>query len=416
MPTEGQHRELTERFMAPFAKQGPGNKVIGIDAEGLIQRLLLFDHCIVPTIWLEDIQLLLRIVEPEALCELMDEGAISFYIDSSTAAETGQARSSLNLTGNVTRLNDNEFSFSTIRSANEAQSVKAAISNLARTEGVSKASAFSVAERVEASMLEPKGLQILAESFKAFRGDLRTEDPTLIRNLIARRLQLLGAKPTRLEVKVEEFVQEDFRITSNLTTFFGLSSLKAREISLRALLDLSSIHIRLAHMREFSCLLGMNEDEQNPWEMKVDALVRTFAHESQRDRQFFRVAKIAGLGERQLLAGGTLDLRRLIKLRHSEDIARFKDWLKRSDGKSDEEIRDQVSSIRGKIGNAVQSTTGKSVRLMISTLIGAIPIPQIAFPSGLMFGALDSFLLERILPRDAIVSVLGREYPGIFQK
>lgn len=179
--------------MAPFAKQGPGNKVIGIDAEGLIQRLLLFDHCIVPSIWLQDIQLLLKIVEPEALCELMDEGALSFYIDSSTAAETGQARSGLNLTGNVTRLNDNEFSFSTIRVSNEAQKVKQAIHHLAQTEGVTKASAFSVAERVEARMLEPKGLQILSESFKAFHRDLRNGDPTLVRNLIARRLQLLGA-------------------------------------------------------------------------------------------------------------------------------------------------------------------------------------------------------------------------------
>jgi hypothetical protein len=97
--------------MAPFAKQRRDNKVIGFDAEAFVQRLILFDRYIIPSIWLKDIQLLLRAVEPEALCELIDSGAISFYIDSATAVEIGQARSGLKLTGNNTHLKDNEFSF-----------------------------------------------------------------------------------------------------------------------------------------------------------------------------------------------------------------------------------------------------------------------------------------------------------------
>ena len=57
--------------MAPFAKQDSHNEVVGIDAEGFVQRLLLFDHCIIPSIWLKDVQRLLRVVEPDALCELI---------------------------------------------------------------------------------------------------------------------------------------------------------------------------------------------------------------------------------------------------------------------------------------------------------------------------------------------------------
>jgi hypothetical protein len=140
--------------MAPFAKQGSNNKVIGIDVEGLVQRLMLFEHCIIPTIWLKDIQMLLRMVDPEALCELIDSSVISFYIDSATVAEMGQARSKLNLTGNSSLLRDNEFSFSTIKGTDDPLKTTQAISELAVTQGVAKVHATAVAERVEAAMLD----------------------------------------------------------------------------------------------------------------------------------------------------------------------------------------------------------------------------------------------------------------------
>ena len=402
--------------MAPFAKQDRHNAVIGIDAEGLVQRLLLFDHCIIPSIWLKDVQRLLRVVEPDALCELIDSNGISFYMDSATAGETGQARSGLNLTGNSTHLRDNEFSFSTIRGTNEPKRVEEAIADFARTDGVSKVHARRVAERVEAAMIVPRGLEIHADSFKEFYRDLRAKDSPIIRDLIARRLYLLGAKPVRLEVSVEEFVAEDFRVNSNLTSTFGLSSKMARQLCLGALFDLASVHIRLAHMREFSCLLGMNETEQAPWEMKVDSLVRNITREHQRDLQFTRVAQIAGLGEKRLFQGEAIDLRRLMSLRQSDDLVSFKAWLKQSVGKSDKEIQERLSHIRSKIGNAAQTVAGKTVRLMLSCLAGLIRSPLISLPAGLVLGAADSFLLERAFPKDAVLSVIGVEYPAVFGK
>jgi hypothetical protein len=106
---------ISDRVVSMFAKQGAGNEVTGIDPEGLVQRLLLFDHCIIASVWLKDVQRLLRIVDQDAMCELLDSGAMSFYIDSATGGEIEQARSRLNLTGNTSALKDNEFHFVTIR-------------------------------------------------------------------------------------------------------------------------------------------------------------------------------------------------------------------------------------------------------------------------------------------------------------
>jgi len=401
--------------MAPFAKQGSGNEVIGIDAAGLVQRLMLFEHCIIPTIWLKDIQILLRMVDPEALCDLIDSNTISFYIDSATVAEMGQARSKLNLTGNISPLKDNEFSFSTVKGRDDPLKTKQAISELSMTPGVSKTHATAVAERVEAAMLEPKGLEILKESFRNFYEDLRSPTSTVVRDLIGKNLQSLGVKSSRLEVNVEEFVEEDFRVNSNLTRTFGLSPQKARAVSLRALMDLSSVHIRLAHMRHFTTLIGMNEAEQGPWEMKVDALTRSFNSEGQREHQFTRVAKIAGIGELGLLQEKKLDLRRLIKLRQSEDLIIFRSWLKQTDNKSDAEIKERISSIRGKLGNASQSPGGKTIRLMLSYLPNLIANKFTSQLIGLPVSLADSFLIDRILPKDAVLGVLDKEYRRYFR-
>lgn len=412
---KNQNLNLSERFMAPFAMQASNNEVVGIDAFSLVQRLMLFDHCIIQSIWLRDIQLLLRSVDADALCDLIDAKAFSIYIDSATAGETGQAHRGLNLTGNTTHLQDNEFLFSTLKGKNDPEKVKQAINDLASTEGISRNQAKSVAERIEAAILEPKGLELHAKVFKEFYSDLRS-DSKIIHSLIARRLRLLGAKPRRLQASVEEFVDEDFRVISNLTTTFGLSSQKARQITLKALFDLLSVHIRLAHMREFTCISGMNESEEEPWKLKVDSLISSITAENQMGRQFTRVARIAGLGERHLLGDGRIDLRRLISLRQSEDLTLFKVWLKKSDQKSDEEIRQRVAGIRGLIGNSAHGPTGKTIRLMMSSLTGLIPDPLISFLAGLGLGAADSFLLERLFPEDPVLSVIGQEYPSILGK
>lgn len=406
---------ISDRFMSMFAEQGANNVVTGIDAEGLVQRLLLFDHCIIASVWLKDIQRLLRIVDPDAMCELLDTGAMSFYIDTATGGEIGQARNQLNLTGNTARLEDNEFHFVTIRGHDDPERVTKAIDGLSKTDGISEAKARRVAERVEGLMLEPKGLVTLSEAYKAFYAELRSPESTALRSIVAWKLHRLGAKSKGLHLAVEEFVLEDFRVHSNLTTKFGLSPQSARRILLKSLLELFSVYSRTAHMREFNCVLGMEEDEEQVWELKADALHRAFAHEPHsRERQFLRVASIAGLGERRLSESGKIDLDRLMRLRRSDDLAIFRTWLHSSESKTDKEIREHVASLRSKFGNFMADTAvGKILRIVMTNSPGAIPNPMVSVPLGLALSALDSFLWERLLQRDPVLSVLVKEYPAI---
>jgi hypothetical protein len=266
-------------------------------------------------------------------------------------------------------------------------------------------------------MLEPKGLELLSDSFKAFYAEIRSTNSTTIKDIVGKKLQKLGQKPSGLNLTIEEFVPEDFRVSSNLISRFGLSPLAARNICLQSLLDLVSVYARLAHMREFSCLMGVEEKEQIAWEMKVDSLVQTVTHEgANRQEQFIRVANIAGLGENQLLHGGSIDLDRLIELRQTDELILFKAWLRESGNKSEQEIRERVTSLRSKIGNKLVGTGGKMLRLMFTSLPSFIPDPVLSLSASLAFSSMDSFLFERIAPKDAVLGVLVKEYPAIFRK
>lgn len=290
-----------------------------------------------------------------------------------------------------------------------------AIDELSKTDGVSPAKAKRVAERVEGLILEPKGLVTLSEAYKAFYAELRNPESTTLKNIVAWELHRLGVRPKGLQLTVEEFVPEDFRVHSNLTNGFELSPQNARRILLKSLLELFSVYSRTAHMREFNCILGMEEDEEQVWNIKADSLIRAFAHEPHsRERQFLRVAKIAGLGERRLSEGGKIDLDRLMRLRNSDDLAVFRTWMRTSENKTDKEIRDRVTSLRSKFGNFLaDSPAGKVLRIVFTNSSSALPNPAVSIPLGLVLSALESFLTERLLPRDAVLSVLVKEYPAI---
>jgi hypothetical protein len=159
----------------------------------------------------------------------------------------------------------------------------------------------------------------------------------------------------------------------------------------------------------------MEERAQSAWNFKADSLLRSLAHEPQtRTEQFARVANIAGIGETDLLKPGRIDLARLMKLRQSDELGSFRVWLRSAGSKSNEEIRDRVCSLRAKIGNAIVSPAAKAIRFLVTQAPGVIPFPQISIPLSLSLGALDSFLLERITPRDAVFSVLLKDYPALF--
>jgi hypothetical protein len=58
----------------------------------------------------------------------------------------------------------------------------------------------------------------------------------------------------------------------------------------------------------------------------------------------------------------------------------------------------------------VAGTSGKAIRFLVTTLLGA------AYPpAGFIGGLLDSFIVEKMLPRSGITAFINELYPSLFE-
>jgi hypothetical protein len=111
-------------------------------------------------------------------------------------------------------------------------------------------------------------------------------------------------------------------------------------------------------------------------------------------------------------SGQRVNVDPLLKVRDSAECREFREWLPTLEDRTDAEIRDMVSSIRAKMASAASSSGGKLVRLAATTGIGLIPV--VGPIAGVAAGAVDSFLIEKLLPKSGIVAFLSDTYPSLF--
>jgi hypothetical protein len=126
------------------------------------------------------------------------------------------------------------------------------------------------------------------------------------------------------------------------------------------------------------------------------------------ESQFQRVLEIGGLPE-FLPRIDRLDVDRLFKVRDSQEAREFREWLRTVDMATDEEIRNRVTSFRSKAASIFQSPAGRIARFLTTTGVGFTGVIP-----GVVVGAIDTFLVDKILPTSGVWSFVNTLYPSIF--
>jgi hypothetical protein len=139
-------------------------------------------------------------------------------------------------------------------------------------------------------------------------------------------------------------------------------------------------------------------------------MVATIAASSNHEPRFERVLDIAGLPAAQL--GQTrIDAEKLLRIRESDECRAFRDWLSRTDSLSDAELKKRLTGVGTRICQVLNSKPGKAIRFVVSNGLGLLgPI------GGLTAGAVDSFILDRLAPRDAVLAFLSESYQPLFKR
>jgi hypothetical protein len=96
----------------------------------------------------------------------------------------------------------------------------------------------------------------------------------------------------------------------------------------------------------------------------------------------------------------------------SKECSEFRTWLRNLDDFDEAELKDRLTGLKARLGNAAHTRSGKVLRLAATSGIGMVPV--IGPIAGAAAGALDSFVLEELLPEAGPVEFLTKLYPFIF--
>src|SRR5260370_5822970 len=393
---------MTKRLLAPIAVQDNKNNVVDVDLAAFVRRVLLFETYMLQAVWLEDLALLARAFNPEGLIQLFEGGALKIYCESYTIGKTGRVRADLNFSDNNKRLPLGSYSFSVIRAHEQEKKIQQHLSSLGPP----------LQEKAAQNLITINSQEFSPKVFEGFYNDIR-QNQHLVQTAVNLELRRQGIKPKRMKLRVEEVEKEDFRVENNLVSEYGLSEKVAHEVIGRSLLAVSGLNQRFAEMITHSALSGITEEDMPLMRDKL-GFTANFIESNNSERQFERVTSILDLPI-PLVSETKIDAEKLLKIRDSDECRAFRDWLARADSLSDKEISERVTSFNSKIRVALNSKRAKVMRFLVSNGVSFLP-PPIGTVAGLAVSAIDSFLVEKLAPKDAIVSFLSESYPSVLKE
>lgn len=167
-----------------------------------------------------------------------------------------------------------------------------------------------------------------------------------------RRDQSVETTESDLELRVIALDDTDFRVETNLSKF-GLTTEQEHKIVESALLANAGLNCRITEMQCYNALSGAIDGELPLFGGKFDFLAAALSPSSQ-ERGFERVMHLRKLPSLNLAGlNRSFDMDRFLDIRTSKECCEFRSWLRSMTTASDEEIHEQVSTLRVKLGPLV---------------------------------------------------------------
>ena len=339
---------------------------------------------------------LTRAIGDDGLEQVFATGALKIYCESYTIGQFGQARADLNFSDNNKRLPLGSYSFSVIRVRGQEEKIERELSNL--SPGLQ-----DQARRHLALMADGFSSRV----FEGFYGDLRSK-PEVLKAAVEIELRRQGIKPKRFDLKLEETEKEDFLVHNSLGHEYGLSEQTTHHLIERALLAVGGLNQRFVEMMDHSALSGIIEADMPLLQGKL-SVVADLTRSANHERRFDRVLSITNLPT-AIFGETRIDVQKLLRVRESDECRAFRDWLSKSDSLSDAELKERLVGLNSRIREAVNSKLGKAIRFLVSNGLGLLgPL------TGFTASAVDSFVLDRLAPRDSVLSFLSENYRSLFK-
>lgn len=402
-------QDIQERLIAPCVVFGSDGEPIP-DISGMLRRLLCFETYILQTIRLREFFALVMALGVDNVIRLLNSGALKLELDPTQIFQTGQTENFPVIRAKP-RLPLRHYALSLLKPAFPTVDIVGDLQRL-HSQLYGYISAQDLRKLEEAIM---KSLLDVPENsgFDAIKGqecDLRSNSPVLIKALAVklRRDWEINVAESDIKLNLTPLDETDYKAESNLSAF-GLDEQHEHTAIEAALLSVGALNRRIEDMRTYNALSGSIDEELPLFAGKFEFLSASLSPGS-REREFDRILKLKqmpAIGE--FLPDRSFDVERFLEVRDTKECREFRAWLRTTRFESDQEICDRINSIRIRLAPFVHGITGKSLRVVVSGLVGMIPA------LGIVVGALDTFLAEKLFPISGPVLFLSRQYPALFK-
>jgi hypothetical protein len=402
---------IRNRLLAPCAALLPDeHDVVNVDIGALVRRLLLFDTYILQSLRFLETRALVETFDFDGLLVLLDSGALKVRCQAYTLGHFPPGTGSeVNAFGHRL-LPPLQFRPVVVTAADQRSYISQCFRHIASA-GVTVKQERKL-KRAYADAFVPDLPQAVGISAA------RTVPVDFGRKELARRAiaeaakSLLGVDVPADQIVLNVFAisEEEFRLESNLSALCGCDELTHHKVLERAALTLGGLNLRFGEMQYYGAVSGVLDEDTALATSKLDFLLREAAPAIQEEK-FRRIISIAGLPE--VAPKTRIDVEALLRARTSDELVAFRAWLSTTDSASDAEVADLLRGVRSRVGSFMSGTSGKTVRLLATTALGAIPGMGTAV--GLVGGAIDTFLVERLFPTNGPALFLSKYYPRIFE-
>jgi hypothetical protein len=382
-----------------------GLRLSGVDVGSLVRRLILFDKVIIKSFRLREMPVLVRAFGKDGFSELVKLGLLRFSCEFTTLI--------LDLSRNgVRHVPLEHFSFAKlgVTDQDRDRELRKELVALQSISGLKNRERASLEETIWGSLVRPPKT-FADDLLEQLDGDLRANTPALRHAVLDRLRAKLEIQEISADVRIEvtETAQRVFHIKNDLAASYGFSSQDVHDLLHQAVAAVANLDHRLTEMQAYFAITGFLDNEAPLLFGKLSGLVAPL-NPAGAEMQFERVIELAELPD--FKPDQKVDVQKLLKTRDSAECREFREWLSNLDNVSDAEIREMVASFRSKMASIAASPGGKLVRLAATTGVGLIPV--VGPIAGVAAGAIDSFLVDKVLPRSGIVAFLTETYPSLF--
>lgn len=399
-----------DRQFGPIASLNPDTDEVTVNFGDLVRKLVLSEQVILESIRLKEFPLLVQKFGYDGIKELLSSGRLRIHCDALTVGQTGQTPV-LESCARKGILPLGSYSFSVVRIADRKEYIHQNLQPINDSPGLKGKQAQKLRKLVAESLVTPPesaGKQTMAQLERDLENNvplLKTSVSIAVRTHFGR-----GIGAQDFELRVERIDAEDWQTETNLGERVGLDAQATHKAIEHGLLGVGGFNQRVEYMESYGAVTGFQAGELPIMEEKLGFLARQLDPDAQQER-FERVIELVGLPDVNADPKvQDVDMGRLLEIVSDDEAQAFRRWLRGIDSLDDAAVEDEIHRIRDLVSRAVHSPSGKGVRFLTTTGIGiANPI------AGVAAGALDSFLIDKLVPEPGPTAFLGQLYPSVFK-